>query len=50
LNAATRQPDQQKTMIFTFILIDKPDHEAVRQAHRPAHKTYSQKMGFPPAA
>ena len=27
-------------MIFTFILIDKPDHEALRQRVRPEHKAY----------
>ncbi len=27
-------------MLFAFILIDKPDHAALRQRVRPAHKDY----------
>ena len=27
-------------MLFSFILIDKPDHGALRQKERPAHKEY----------
>lgn len=31
-------------MIFTFILIDKPDHGEMRQRLRPVHKEYLGKM------
>lgn len=27
-------------MLFAFILIDRPDSQALRQQHRPAHKLY----------
>jgi len=31
-------------MLFTFILIDKPDHGALRQRVRPVHKDYLAQM------
>lgn len=31
-------------MIFTFVLIDKPDHGEMRQRLRPVHKEYLGKM------
>lgn len=32
-------------MLFTFLLIDKPDHAALRQRVRPEHKAYLAGVG-----